>query len=118
MCLFISYSAYSIIVYTNGTSGAVAASAAKNKSVDRGKLLFQQYNCSACHQLYGLGGFLGPDLTTAWSDPQRGEAYIKAFLRNGSYRMPNFSLTEMEIDAIARYLEYIDTTAITYKQAR
>ncbi|MBK8357424.1 MAG: hypothetical protein IPL13_19205 [Saprospiraceae bacterium] len=34
---------------------------------DAGKLIWQDYNCNACHQIYGLGGYLGPDLTNVYS---------------------------------------------------
>jgi len=70
----------------------------------------------ACHQIYGLGGYLGPELTTAWSDPRRGELYMRAFLQAGGRTMPNFHLTPKEIDAITAYLRYVDSTAVTYKQ--
>ena len=30
---------------------------------------------------FGLGGYLGPELTTAISDKTRGEAYVKEFYR-------------------------------------
>ena len=78
-------------------------------------MLFQKYNCTACHQLYGLGGYLGPELTTVWSNIYGGEALIKAFLRNGSVRMPNFNLKTEEIEDIISFLKYVDSTAITYK---
>ena len=32
-------------------------------------------------RFFGLGGYLGPELTTAISDKTRGEAYVKAFYR-------------------------------------
>lgn len=114
--LFAAYSAYSIAVYTSGTSQAVIFSAAAQQQIDKGKKIFQQNNCISCHQLYGLGGYLGPELTTAWSDNNRGEAYIKAFLKNGGPRMPQFHFTNEEINSLASYLQYVDSTAITYKQ--
>jgi nitric oxide reductase subunit C len=114
-CLFVLYSLYSIIVYTKGTDNAVAITAADQLKISKGKKLFQQYNCIACHQLYGLGGYLGPELTTAYSDKTRGELYMKAFLKAGGQRMPNFHFKDDEVDAIISYLKYVDTTAVTYK---
>lgn len=82
--------------------------AAEQQLVRKGKALFQDYNCTACHQIYGLGGYLGPDLTTAWSDKTRGEAYIRAMLRSGGARMPMYNFTDNEIDALAAYLKFAD----------
>ena len=31
----------------------------------RGQELWLRHNCQSCHQIYGYGGFLGPDLTNA-----------------------------------------------------
>lgn len=114
--LFAAYILYSVIVYTKGTKNNIALSNTEWQQVDRGKLLYQQYNCTSCHQLYGLGGYLGPELTTAYSDPHRGEAYMKAFLKNGGARMPNFHLTDEDINALISFLKYVDSTAVTYKR--
>jgi len=89
--------------------------APQKQEIAKGKELFQQYNCIACHQLFGLGGFLGPELTTAYSDPKRGEAYMKIILANGGPRMPNYHFTEAEVSALISYLKYVDESAITYK---
>ena len=109
--LFISYVLYSLLVYTEGTENKIAVT----PDVQQGKLLYQKYNCASCHQLYGLGGYLGPELTTAWSDPHRGEAFMRTFLQGGGRRMPNFKFSEKEINAILRYLQYVDATAAKEK---
>lgn len=114
--LFAAYAAYSFIVYTRGTENPIDYSAAAWLEIDKGKKLFQQHNCISCHQLYGLGGYLGPELTTAWSDKSRGEMYMRAFLMNGGTRMPRFNFSEQEINAIISYLRYVDSTAVTYKK--
>ena len=116
--LFVSFIIYSVFVYTVGTNNPVAHDKTTAMAIDKGKHLFQSYNCVACHQLYGLGGFLGPDLTTAWSDPQRGENYIRSFLKHGGQRMPKYNLNHDEINNLVSFLKYVDTTAITYKYDR
>ncbi|MBM3415696.1 MAG: cytochrome c [Bacteroidetes bacterium] len=113
--LFILYSLYSILIYTKGTENAVALSVPEQSKISKGKELFQKNNCIACHQLYGLGGYLGPELTTVYSDKNRGELYMKAFLKAGGQRMPNFHFKDDEVDAIISYLKYVDATAVTYK---
>jgi nitric oxide reductase subunit C len=116
--LFVTYLVYSIIVYTKGTEKATSLSAAEQCNIKKGSHLFQQYNCTSCHQLYGLGGYLGPELTTAYSDPARGELYMKVFLQAGGPRMPNFHFKEEEINALISFLKYVDESAITYKSSR
>ena len=114
--LFLLYAVYSVIVYTKGTEKNFTYSNAEWQKINRGKDIFQEYNCISCHQLYGLGGFLGPELTTAYSDKLRGELFMKAFLKNGGPRMPNFHFKDEDIDAIVSFLKYVDTTAVSYKQ--
>ena len=113
--LFVTYLVYSIIVYTKGTEKNIVLSASEQTEIKNGSLLFQRYNCTACHQLYGLGGYLGPELTTAYSDPARGALFMKAFLKAGGPRMPNFHFKEEEINALISFLKYVDESAITYK---
>lgn len=115
LLLFGMYISYSFIVYTKGTENTINATAAEQETINEGKLLFQKNNCIACHQLYGLGGYLGTDLTTAFSDPNRGEMFIKTFLQAGGRRMPKFNFNKEEIEAITSFLKYIDKTAVTYK---
>lgn len=106
--LFICYCCYSIWVYSKGTATAREMSS----SEIAGKELFQQYNCQTCHQIYGMGGYLGPDLTYAISDKRRGEFYVKAILKSGGSRMPNFNLSDDAIEKITTYLKYVDNHAI------
>jgi len=113
--LFAGYVLYSSVVYTKGTENNLQLSNAELTKIDNGKKIFQQYNCVACHQLYGLGGYLGPELTTAYSDKKRGEQYMRIFLKAGGMRMPNFHFTDGEVNDIISYLKYVDSSAITYK---
>ncbi len=76
-----------------------------------GKLIWQKYNCGACHQVYGLGGFLGPDLTNEYT--ARDTAFIKLFLKDASVFtpvMPVFNMPESEMDALLSYLKSIDAS--------
>lgn len=81
-----------------------------NGPAAEGKLLFQKYNCQACHQIYGLGGYMGPDLTNVYSTPGKGPVYMATFLQNGTYRMPNFHFDKYAISALISYLETVDST--------
>ena len=106
--IFIVYTAF---VYTSGTQCAVS-----NPKAVEGKQIYQKYNCQACHQLYGLGGYLGPELTILTSPKGKGELYAKAILKTGTERMPNFHLQDNEIDDLVEFFKYVNETAITYKK--
>jgi len=116
--LFAAYILYSSVVYTKGTESDLRLTNAALRNIDHGKQLFQKHNCISCHQLYGLGGYLGPELTTAYSDKSRGELFMRAFLKGGGNRMPNFQFNDDEINALISYMQYIDSSAITYKMRK
>ena len=100
---------YSSLVYTIGTEED-KGEAFLNDKAKLGKIVYQKYNCSACHQLYGLGGYMGPDLTNVMS---KGEGYVKVFLQYGTQRMPNFHLNETEVNDLVAFLTYTDKTGIS-----
>lgn len=75
-----------------------------------GKKIWQQKNCAACHQIYGLGGFLGPDLTNIYSATGKGPSYIKAFVRAGTNVMPSFEMSEAELEYLIAFLETVDAS--------
>ncbi len=75
-----------------------------------GENLWRQYNCNSCHQLYGLGGYLGPDLTNIYSQPGKGVPQIKAMLNSGVKAMPLFHFTEVEKEDIVSFLKAVDQT--------
>lgn len=104
--LMIGFFSYTFLLYNENSSySSIAIS-----SSDQGKKIWQEKNCIACHQIYGLGGYLGPDLTNTYSE--KGEGYIVAFLRNGTQVMPNFQFTENEIENLSQYLKNIDKSGI------
>ena len=103
---------YTGFVYTTGTS---FSNVTMSSEAVEGKLTFQKYNCIACHQLYGLGGYLGPDLTNTLSQPGKSENYLKAILKTGTRRMPDHHLTEKEINDLIAFFRYTDKTASTLK---
>lgn len=74
----------------------------------RGEQLWLRNNCNACHQLYGLGGYLGPDLTNvvATKSPE----IIKVFLVSGVKSMPVFSFSEPEKDQLVQFLKEVNET--------
>lgn len=75
-----------------------------------GEKLWQNNNCTSCHQLYGLGGYLGPDLTNVISNPNKGPGYVAAFVNSGVKSMPKFEFTANETDQIVQFLTHVDQT--------
>ncbi len=100
---------YNLVVYN--TDGYVAVEKLSPTAV-KGQQLFQNNRCWSCHQLYGLGGYLGPDLTNIYSTEGKGPLYIKAFLNSGVKSMPQFNFSEEEKDAFVQYLKQVDQTGI------
>ncbi|WP_051285447.1 c-type cytochrome [Aequorivita capsosiphonis] len=107
--LILLFSVYNYIVYN--TEGYVAVEKLSPVAVE-GQQLFQSNRCWSCHQLYGLGGYLGPDLTNVYSEKNKGPLYIKAFLNSGVKSMPQFNFSEQEKLALVEYLKQVDETGI------
>ena len=104
--LCVAFTFYSAYVYTAGTEAAHLPP--MNATERYGARVFQQHNCVACHQFYGLGGYMGPDLTNVISN--RGAAYARAFISAGTASMPDLGLTQDELDAVVAYLGFVDQT--------
>lgn len=74
----------------------------------RGQALWHEHNCQSCHQLYGFGGFLGPDLTNA--SRSLADERLEAVLSEGTEVMPAFRLDAEERDALAAFFEELGQT--------
>lgn len=79
-----------------------------------GQAVWRENNCQSCHQLYGFGGFLGPDLTNSHGglSPER----LDSILTVGAGQMPAFHLGPDAREALAAFLREIDATGVA--QAR
>lgn len=104
--LLLLFIAYSYWVYTPGTESAVQMT----ENAINGKAIWHRKNCQNCHQVFGLGGYMGPDLTTITKDKNRGPLYAKGMLLSGGTVMPNFHFSEKEADELVAYLDYISNT--------
>ncbi len=96
--------AYSLLIYATLPPREVWLS----EPAHTGKILFQKYNCIACHQLYGLGGYMGPDLTNVIR--RRGPDYTRIVIMHGTATMPNLGVTEAEARAIVDFLRHVDSS--------
>ena len=102
--LSLSFLVYTFYLYNNLPFKSVAV----DEKVLTGKDIWHEKNCNACHQIYGLGGFLGPDLTNVYA--QKSPEYIQAFVQNGTAVMPKFSLSHEEMSCLLAFLKSVDET--------
>ena len=102
--LVAAYLAFGVFVYANPGSRGEGGTAPE--AACRGKRVWLRHNCTACHQIFGLGGYLGPDLTNAVS--RRGDGFVQAIVSHGSGDMPRLDLTAAEVEDLVAYLRYVD----------
>ncbi len=102
--LFYSFTIYLQPLYTPSIPNINITKASE------GRLVWQKYNCQACHQLYGLGGYLGPDLTNIYSKKGNGEILIRAMINSGTLQMPIFKIPERELLPLLEFLKMTDAS--------
>ena len=80
-----------------------------------GKHIWETRNCIGCHTLMGEGAYFAPELGNVVARLGSKEA-VKAFIQYrpvdgipGRRSMPQFNLTEEELDAVAAFLEHVGT---------
>lgn len=75
-----------------------------------GKKVWEENNCIGCHTLLGEGAYFAPELGNVYV--RRGPEFIKTWMKMqptgapGRRQMPQFNLTEEELDAIVAFLKY------------
>lgn len=107
--LFIAFIIYTFMVYSYCDKRTVNDSI-PNKQALAGWKTWQAKNCQACHQVYGLGGYLGPDLTNVAGDTTKNDIYFRVFIKYGTGRMPNFHLNDSEINNLISFLHWINNS--------
>ncbi|MBW7900817.1 MAG: cytochrome c [Rhodocyclaceae bacterium] len=90
---------------------------AQNPQVAAGKKLWENNNCIGCHSLLGEGAYFAPELGNVvdrFGGGEDGKATVKAFIQGrpaegipGRRSMPQFNLSEKQLDEIADFLEYV-----------
>ncbi|MDP2246817.1 MAG: cytochrome c [Nitrosomonadales bacterium] len=79
-------------------------------SVERGKKIWETNNCIGCHTLLGEGAYFAPELGNVYL--RRGPEFIKAWMKiqpmgvPGRRQMPQFNLSEEELDDLVDFLKY------------
>ena len=85
------------------------------EAVVRGKLVWEQNNCIGCHSLLGEGAYFAPELGNVFVR-RGGDESFKPFLQSwmkiqplgvpGRRAMPQFHLSDQEVDDIAEFLKW------------
>mgnify|MGYP006183936697 CR=1 FL=1 len=94
LLLLLLFAAYNYTLYTTQSDyGTIRLS----EKALQGEKHWRENNCNACHQLYGLGGYLGPDLTNVYSFRKGDVQYLKSMFNSGVKAMPRFDFNETEM---------------------
>lgn len=112
LSLVLLFGCYNAMIYFQPSSSSKTQVQKMTKEAIAGEQLWQENNCTSCHQIYGLGGYLGPDVTNVISNPTKGEEYVKAILNSGINAMPQFHFDENEKNQIISFLKHVDGTGI------
>jgi nitric oxide reductase subunit C len=87
-------------------------------SVVRGKHVWEKNACINCPTLLGEGAYFAPELGNVWKryggveDPEDAREALKAWMAaqpsgaEGRRQMPQFNLTEQEVNDLADFLEW------------
>lgn len=94
------------LVYTDSAGREMPLS----QDAQRGRAVWHERNCQSCHQIYGFGGFLGPDLTNAIE--QLSAERLESVLTLGAGQMPAFHLSPEERDALVQFLQEVGATGV------
>ncbi len=100
--LCLSFLVYSFSIYTIKPTLKLPQTFNTEIAV-KGRLVWQKYNCQTCHQLYGLGGYLGPDLTNVYGI--KGDKVISGIINSGIKAMPAFNLSAQEQTELLEFLK-------------
>jgi len=89
------------------------------EQVAMGKKVWERNNCIGCHSLLGEGAYFAPELGNVYQRFGHSTDAIVAFIKSrpvngipGRRSMPQFNLTDEELEAVAAFLKYaseIDT---------
>ncbi len=78
-----------------------------------GKKVWEENNCVGCHTLLGEGAYYAPELGNVYTRLGNDKEAIKIMIQSrpvegvpGRRSMPQFNLTEEELDGIAEFLKW------------
>lgn len=78
-----------------------------------GKKVWEENNCIGCHTLMGEGAYFAPELANVYDRFGKSKEAIKGFIAGrpvngieGRRSMPQFHLSDEELDAVVEFLKY------------
>jgi nitric oxide reductase subunit C len=87
--------------------------AALSSRVAQGKQVWEENNCIGCHTLLGEGAYFAPELGNVYIRFGNSKEAIIGFIKSrpaggipGRRSMPQFNLSDEELDAVAEFLKY------------
>ncbi len=116
--IFIALTAHSYFYIVNKSTDA----AGLTSSVERGKRIWERNACFDCHTIHGEGARFAPevgDVFVRWggaTDPAAAHQMIKDWMKaqpsgaQGRRQMPQFNLSEPELDDLADFLAWASRT--------
>ena len=91
------------------------------ESVAHGKKIWEDKSCVNCHTILGEGAYFAPELGNVWirfgghDDEEGAREALKDWMKNqpsgieGRRQMPQFNLTETELDDLVDFLKWVST---------
>lgn len=105
LSLILAFSVQTYLVYSD-------SSGLKTKPLSllahKGRKVWLKNNCQSCHQIYGFGGFLGPDLTNTAHVYNAEE--IQEILLIGPGQMPSIKISTLEATFLQAYFNELNKT--------
>jgi len=84
-----------------------------SEQVALGKAVWERNDCIGCHTLLGEGAYFAPELGNVYKRFGNSKEAIMGFIKSrpkegvaGRRSMPQFNLTDKELDALAEFLKY------------
>jgi len=82
------------------------------ETIALGKKVWEDNNCIGCHTLLGEGAYFAPELGNVYQRMGNSTAAIAGWIKAqplgvpGRRQMPNFKLSDEELNAVAEFLKY------------
>ena len=117
LLIFFGLAAHSHFYVVNVSTNA----ATLTEAVAHGKKIWEDKSCVNCHTILGEGAYFAPELGNVFvryggkDDPEAARDAIKDWMKamptgiEGRRQMPQFNLSEKELDDLAEFLQWVST---------